>query len=615
MREKFLSSFEKDGHTRVASSSLVPDSGDGSLLFTNAGMVPFKEVFLGRDQRPYQRAVSCQKCLRAGGKHNDLDNVGYTARHHTFFEMLGNFSFGDYFKEEAIHKAWKFVREDLDLPAHRLSVTVFHEDDESAELWKKILPAEAGPIRRLGKEDNFWSMGDGKGVPCGPCSEIFFDTGDLEADDDDRYLEIWNLVFMQFQANGDGGLDPLPSPCVDTGMGLERICSVLQGAKTNYETDLLAPLVEQAFALTPNKSKSDLVFAKIAADHVRAAAFLIGDGVVPSNVGRGYVLRRILRRAIGFGHSVGLRDPFLGDLLPTLETTFAETNPYPELSERRAAIAAVVESEETNFFRTLDEGMDHLVSHLDSGAPGQTVDGAFVFKMYDTFGFPVDLTLRAADERGMKVDLDAFHVHMEAQRARSSANASWSNDGTGGPLEPTQEVRAWAGQGHTSAFTGHSLLDESATKILAKTPGNQTGTTWVCLSSCPLYPEGGGQQSDRGVLTTAQKESFRVLHVCKPFENGIAVLVEGDLNALPDVNETVSASVDRVSRRGAAAHHTATHLLQAALRAELGEHIVQAGSLVANDRLRFDFTHGKPLTKDEVSIRYVIKEKGLAMRE
>ncbi|GBG27289.1 Alanine--tRNA ligase [Hondaea fermentalgiana] len=564
-------------------------------------MVPFKEVFLGRDQRPYTRATSCQKCVRAGGKHNDLDNVGYTARHHTFFEMLGNFSFGDYFKEEAIVKAWNFVRNDLDLPAHRLSITVFHEDDESAELWRKILPPEAGPITRLGKEDNFWSMGDGKGVPCGPCSEIFFDTGDTEAADDDRYLEIWNLVFMQFQADGNGGLDALPRPCVDTGMGLERVCSVLQGVPTNYETDLLAPLVQQAAAIVPVKDHPNAtVFAKIAADHVRAAAFLIADGVVPSNVGRGYVLRRILRRAVGFGHSVGLREPFLAALLPTLEATFAASNQYPELTERRGAIASVVQAEETNFFQTLDQGMDFLEKHLQRASAGQIVDGAFAFKMYDTFGFPVDITTRVAQDRGLQVDLDSFRVHMEAQRARSSANASWASDSAFGMRDPTEEVRAWAGQGVQAHFSGHECTQEAHAHVLAKAPGAQPGTTWVSISPCPLYPEGGGQQSDRGTLSCAQGNDFPVLHVCKPFEDGLAVLVEGSPENLPPVGSALSAVVDARSRRGAAAHHTATHLLQAALRAELGEHVVQAGSLVTSDRLRFDFTHSAPLSTDQI---------------
>ncbi|CAK9114643.1 Alanine--tRNA ligase (Alanyl-tRNA synthetase) (AlaRS) [Durusdinium trenchii] len=570
-------------------------------------MVQFKDAFLGKERRAVGRAVSSQKCVRAGGKHNDLDNVGRTPRHHTFFEMLGNFSFGDYFKEEAMVKAWSFVHGELGLDPARLHVTVFEEDDESEALWKKILPPGV-PVRRLGREDNFWSMGDGAGLPCGPCSEIFFDTQAPGASDEDRFLEIWNLVFMEYQSDGQGGLGHLPRPSVDTGMGLERIASVMQGVDSNFGTDLLAPIVaaadEQLLSRDEEVVRSGLA-SRVIADHVRAMSFLISDGVVPSNVGRGYVLRRLIRRAIGFGFQGGRRDQFLSGLLPVVQDTFRDADgisAYPELEERGEVIAAVISGEEEVFLGTLETGMKHLNRYFEKRVGTGEVDAAFAFRMYDSYGFPIDLTARVAEERGAKVDVAGYDCLMEAHRARSGgAGEAWAHechDARG--LEPTSQVRAW----DTGVeFTGYNVTREDVATVLQVSENTaRPSTRWVAISPCPFYAESGGQVSDTGVLEVGC-HALPVLSCRVPYSGGIALLVEcGELGHLLTPGTTVKALVDEDTRKSCSVHHTATHLLQSALRSTLGCHVTQAGSLVSPDRLRFDFTHPRPLKHEEAHV-------------
>jgi len=589
IRSSFLDFFERNGHERVESSPLIPNSNDDTLLFTNAGMVQFKDSFLGKEDRGYVKAVTSQKCVRAGGKHNDLENVGFTPRHHTFFEMLGNFSFGAYFKEEAIVMAHDYVDKELGLPKDRLRVTVFEDDDESEMLWRKIAGPNV-PIHRLGKQDNFWSMGSGIGTPCGPCSEIFYDT-ELEVCDEDRYLEIWNLVFMQYQMKEDNFLEALPKPCVDTGMGLERIASVLQGCDSNFEIDTLAPLVEASCSIT---GQSSGFTEKVIADHLRASAFLIADGVVPSNVGRGYVLRRIIRRACGFAHRAGIEGPFMTKLLDTLEETFQYNgvSHFPQLKERRLVIEAVIDSEERIFFATLARGMGMLDKHIKEH---NQLDPEFVFKMYDTYGFPTDLTATIGNSHGIKVDFQAVNKLQERQRMSSGAGISWAQDvdkKTG--LVPKEEWRVFP------EFTGYTSLNEVNAKVLAVAEGPSENTKWVAISPCPFYGESGGQSGDRGSLIF-ENTVHKVEDTVKPYKGGIALLVRGGVGPLElNVGDFVEARVDVPWRNGCAVHHTATHLLNAALRHVLGEQILQAGSMVTCNRLRFDFTHPSALSKEQV---------------
>ena len=593
LRAAFLDFFEGHGHAVVPSSSLVPGN-DPTLLFTNAGMVQFKDVFLGKDHRSYVRAASSQRCVRAGGKHNDLENVGYTARHHTFFEMLGNFSFGDYFKREAIHYAWDFVTGTLAIPAERLWVTVYQEDDGAAEIWLKEIGVSPGRLTRMGMKSNFWSMGDTG--PCGPCSEIFYDHGPgIEGgppgspdEDGDRYVEIWNLVFMQYDRSADGTLTPLPKPSVDTGMGLERIAAVMQGVHSNYDIDLFRHLIAAATKLTgASDPKSSSL--RVIADHIRACSFLIADGVLPSNEGRGYVLRRIIRRAIRHGFMLGQREPFFHALVPVLDEEMGEA--YPELHSQRAHIARVLRQEEERFAETLAQGMallDGAIGRLSGGQiPGETV-----FRLYDTFGFPLDLTNDIARERGLTIDEAGFEVAMDEQRNRARAASKFGVD-----LRAGMKV-----VGHTR-FTGYES-ERGTGRVIEIFRGTEsvqelrTGEEGqVVLDSTPFYAESGGQVGDRGVLTAGDAR-FTVADTQKL---GKAHVHVGRVEAGPlRVGADVTAEVDHDLRQGTRLNHTATHLLHAALRKVLGIHVTQKGSLVSPERLRFDFAHYSAVTPDEL---------------
>ncbi|HWP94765.1 MAG TPA: alanine--tRNA ligase [Gammaproteobacteria bacterium] len=617
IRASFLEFFRTKGHTVVPSSPLVP-ANDPTLLFTNAGMVQFKDVFLGRDKREYVRAASSQRCVRAGGKHNDLENVGYTARHHTFFEMLGNFSFGDYFKREAIEYAWELLtsRQWWNLPKERLWVTVYHEDDEAHEIWTRIFTAEKLPLERIVRigdkaggakyqSDNFWQMADTG--PCGPCTEIFYDHGPevaggppgSAAADGDRYIEIWNLVFMQFDRAADGTLTPLPKPCVDTGMGLERIAAVLQGVHSNYETDVFKALIEAAAKATGARTLT-APSLRVIADHIRACSFLIVDGVVPSNEGRGYVLRRIIRRAIRHGYKLGQHRPFFHELVEPLAAQMGEA--YPELQRARDHVAKVLLGEEERFAETLDQGMRLLESALTE-LDGRVIPGETVFKLYDTYGFPVDLTADIARERGLTIDQAGFERAMEAQRERARAASQFGT-------EYAQDVAIDT----ETCFTGYEKLVDQG-RIVALFRGREPVEVLrageqgiVVLDSTPFYAESGGQVGDRGVLRGANAE-FRVEDTQKRGGGAFAhlgTLLMGDLR----VGEIVEARVDENLRRATVLNHSATHLLHAALRKVLGTHVVQKGSLVAPDRLRFDFSHPAPLTREELrAVEDLVNEK------
>ncbi|NCA70262.1 MAG: alanine--tRNA ligase [Sphingobacteriia bacterium] len=594
LRASFLDYFAQRDHERVSSSPLVP-ADDPTLLFTNAGMVQFKEVFLGRERRAYTRAVSAQRCVRAGGKHNDLENVGYTARHHTFFEMLGNFSFGDYFKREAIHYAWDYLVRVLGLPPERLWVTVFTEDDEAAEIWLNEIRVDPARFSRCGVKDNFWSMGETG--PCGPCSEIFYDHGPEipggppgSADaDGDRYVEIWNLVFMQYNRDAEGVLTPLPRPSVDTGMGLERLAAVMQGVHSNYEIDLFARLIAAAAEVTGCADRASKSL-RVIADHIRSSAFLITDGVTPGNEGRGYVLRRIMRRAIRHGYQLGCTTPFFHRLVPVLIAEMGEA--YPELVAARAHVERVILLEEERFAETLEHGMrilDEAIADLaDSRIPGETV-----FKLYDTYGFPTDLTADIARERGLTLDLDGFEQAMARQRARARAASQF-----GGAASVAIEV---AGE---TEFCGYERLEEEATIVALYGPEGAcdqlaTGQEGlVILDLTPFYGESGGQVGDRGWLL-AESGCLEVLDTQRKGDGVLCHLGrvgEGELA----VGDRVLARVDAERRRDTALNHSATHLLHAALRQVLGEHVQQKGSLVGPERLRFDFSHYEPVTREQL---------------
>jgi alanyl-tRNA synthetase len=593
IRSAFLSYFERHGHTIEPSSSLIPGN-DPTLLFTNSGMVQFKDVFLGQDKRPYTRASTAQRCVRAGGKHNDLENVGYTARHHTFFEMLGNFSFGDYFKREAIRLAWNFLTEELKLPAERLWVTVYKDDDEAADIWLNEIGVSAERFSRLGEKDNFWSMGDTG--PCGPCSELFYDHGaDVaggppgSADaDGDRYIEIWNLVFMQFERQASGELLPLPKPSVDTGMGLERIAAVMQGVHSNYEIDLFQSLLA-AVAQATGHALDEHPSLRVIADHIRSAAFLVADGVIPSNEGRGYVLRRIIRRALRHGHKLGQNQPFFYTLVAPLVVEMGEA--YPALSSAQAAIEKIILNEEEQFAKTLDAGMKILNQDLEQ-IKDQTIPGDVVFKLYDTYGFPVDLTADVAREKNLNLDLDGFEKAMNQQRERARAVKHFAADYNNAiALEGRTAFCGYEctqGRGVVKQLfvAGESLDQASAGQTLA-----------VVLNETPFYGESGGQVGDQGQLTWAggsmdvvdtQKQGDVVLH--------LGQLLEGSLR----VGDTVLAVVDAARRHATALNHSATHLLHAALRQVLGSHVAQKGSQVNADRLRFDFVHFEAMTPEQL---------------
>ena len=594
VRRAFLEFFRERGHTVVPSSSLVPGN-DPTLLFTNAGMVQFKDVFLGKDRRSYVRAASSQRCVRAGGKHNDLENVGYTARHHTFFEMLGNFSFGDYFKRDAIRYAWDFVTGVLQLDPARLWVTVYQDDDEAADIWLKEIGVPASRFARMGEKSNFWAMGDTG--PCGPCSEIFYDHGpDLAGgppgspdEDGDRYTEIWNLVFMQFDRSPDGTMVPLPKPSVDTGAGLERLSAVMQGVHNNYEIDLFRNLVAAAGKLadTTDLAQSSL---RVIADHIRACAFLIVDGVTPSNEGRGYVLRRIVRRAIRHGYKLGIQDVFFWKLVAPLEKEMGAA--YPELTKARAQVERVLKLEEEQFARTLETGMALLEAAIAKLGAAKVIDGETVFRLYDTYGFPVDLTADIARERGLSIDQAGFETAMEAQRERARAASKFSVDLRGGAkIDAKSEFLGYEGVADRGQVVAILKDGAQAASLVAGEHGE------VVLDRTPFYAESGGQVGDTGALNGAatrfvvsdvQKRGAAISH--------IGVLESGTIR----IGDTLAAEVDADRRQAIRLNHSATHLLHAALRERLGTHVQQKGSLVAPDRLRFDFAHFQALTPAEL---------------
>ncbi len=594
VRQRFLDYFARQGHEVVPSSPLVP-ANDPTLLFTNAGMVQFKDVFLGRDPRSYTRAASSQRCVRAGGKHNDLENVGYTARHHTFFEMLGNFSFGDYFKRDAIRYAWEFLTGDLGLPPEKLWVTVFQDDDEAAQIWLEEVGVPAERFSRLGEKDNFWAMGDTG--PCGPCSEIFYDHGPDVAggppgspdDDGDRYIEIWNLVFMQFERAADGTLTPLPKPSVDTGMGLERIAAVMQGVHSNYEIDLFQNLLA-ACAQATGHADTTTASLRVIADHIRSCGFMVCDGVVPANEGRGYVLRRIVRRALRHGHKLGATGPFFADLVPALVREMGDA--FPELKQREAQIRKVLRTEEEQFARTLDQGMRVLTEEM-AQLKGKTIPGEVAFRLYDTYGFPVDLTADVAREHGLAVDQAGFEREMDAQRERARGASRFKADYGHAGLDLDA----------ASAFTGYTDEDGVSAVVTLLRDGNEVDALaageegLVVLAETPFYAESGGQVGDRGTLhgddcsfevTDTRKEGEAIVHVGRVHSGTVRRGMQ------------LRATIDTARRQATRLNHSATHLMHAALREVLGEHVTQKGSLVEPARLRFDFSHFEPLTAEEL---------------
>lgn len=592
IREKFLDYFARNGHQRVDSSSLVP-ADDPTLLFTNAGMNQFKDTFLGKEERNYVRATTSQKCVRAGGKHNDLDNVGYTARHHTFFEMLGNFSFGDYFKQDAIRFAWQFLTVELGLPAEKLWVTVYKDDKEAEDIWFNEIGIDQTRFSRLGEKDNFWAMGDTG--PCGPCTEIFYDHGEDVAgdppggpnDDGDRYIEIWNLVFMQYNRTADGEMHPLPKPSVDTGMGLERIAAVLQHVHSNYEIDLFQGILESASTLLGGVATSEQSL-RVIADHIRSAVFLISDGVMPSNESRGYTLRRIIRRAIRHGNKLGAKDVFFHKLVATIVELMGEA--YPEIKTAQPQVEKILIQEEEQFARTLDKGMRLLEQDI-AELSGTVIPGKTVFTLYDTYGFPVDLTNDIARERGLTLDEAGFEAEMEAQRERARSSSKFGVDyNEGAEVEGAVEFTGYSeltGQSKVVAIVGAAQKDSASA-------GEECA---LALDVTPFYAESGGQAGDTGTISwnggqfdvlDVQKEGQQFLHIGR--------MSEGSLK----LDELVSTEVDAAQRDATALNHSATHLLHAALRKVLGEHVVQKGSLVNDERLRFDFAHYEAVSQEQL---------------
>ncbi|HIE89024.1 MAG TPA: alanine--tRNA ligase [Gammaproteobacteria bacterium] len=593
LRSAFLSYFEGKGHTIVESSSLVPGN-DPTLLFTNAGMVQFKDAFAFREDRGYTRAASCQRCVRAGGKHNDLDNVGYTARHHTFFEMLGNFSFGDYFKEDAIVFAWEFLTEVAGLPADKLWVTVHDSDDEAEQIWIEKVGFDPQRITRLGDDHNFWTMGDTG--PCGPSSEIFYDHGPevpggppgSKDGELDRYIEIWNLVFTQYDRSADGTLTPLPKQCVDTGMGLERLAAVLQGVHNNYEIDLFQALIKKAAGLLET-TDLDNPSLKVIADHIRAAVFLIADGVVPSNEGRGYVIRRIIRRALRHGHKLQSSGPFFHQLVREVVTQMGDA--YPLIAQTRSQVEKVLLKEEQQFELTLDQGM-RILSDAISQLDGKEIPGEVVFKLYDTYGFPTDLTADIARERNLTLDMAGFDREMEAQRERARAASQFGSADTG-------DIQL----SDVTEFVGYDSLEDESTVIGIIVDGAQVDQAdadqqaLVVLDRTPFYAESGGQAGDTGQLIA----DGVVLNVTDTVKSGDAFLHQGkSVNGSLAVGDKVQSVVNRPLRDATRLNHSATHLMHAALRKILGEHVNQRGSLVNAERLRFDFSHFEPVSREQL---------------
>ena len=605
IRTAFLEFFRERGHELVPSAPLVPID-DPTLLFINAGMVPFKTVFTGAERRPYTRAASSQKCVRAGGKHNDLDNVGYTARHHTFFEMLGNFSFGDYFKEKAILYAWELVHREFGLPADRLIATVYHEDDEAFDLWRKISGLSEDRILRIATSDNFWSMGDTG--PCGPCSELFYDHGPeipggppgSEDEDGDRFVEIWNLVFMQFDQAADGTRTDLPKPSIDTGMGLERISAVLQGTHDNYEIDLFRRLIAASVEATGVPADgAQRASHRVIADHLRAASFLIADGVLPSNEGRGYVLRRIMRRAMRHAHMLGAADPLLHRLVPTLTSEMGAA--FPELSRAEPLVRETLRGEEERFRSMLERGLTLLEDEIAKLPEGAALPGEIAFKLYDTYGFPLDLTEDALRAQGRSVDAQGFERAMAEQRER--ARAAWAGSGDAAAeriwFEIRDEARASEFIGYT-AEQGHGdvmALIKDGERVEKAREGDEVA---VVLNQTPFYAESGGQVGDTGLMTSGEGARLKVTDTQKRAGDLWVHYARVETGTVR-IKESLSLEVDHARRTQIRANHSATHLLHAALRKHLGSHVTQKGSLVAPDRLRFDFTHPKPLGEDEIA--------------
>ncbi len=617
VRETYLRYFEDKGHTRVKSSPLVP-KGDPTLLFTNAGMVQFKDCFLGFEDRGYTRATSCQKCVRAGGKHNDLENVGRTARHHTFFEMLGNFSFGDYFKREAILFAWELLTEVYKLPKERLWITIFRDDDEAFEYWQKEVGVPSDRIVRMDEKDNFWAMGDTG--PCGPCSEIIYDQGEEMACgpncdiycDCDRFLEIWNLVFMQFNRDESGKMTPLPKPSIDTGMGLERMAAVLQGVKSNFDVDVFAPLINRVCELSGvgyKENPDSDVSIRVIADHARATAFLITDGVLPSNEGRGYVLRRIIRRAARHGRLLGINEPFLSAVTSTVAESMGHV--YPELVEAKEFVSKVASMEEERFAKTLDQGMaimDELIEKtIEKGK--KSISGKEIFRLYDTYGFPLDLAQDIAEEKGLSIDMAGFEEEMERQR--EMARMSWTGSGE---EEISPAIRELEDRFGPTQFLGYESL-EANTEVVAVLQGDEEKEALsegeggvLVLKATPFYGESGGQIGDSGVIS-GENGVFAV-HDTQKSPKGVFLHHGKMLKGTIKRGEPVKAKVDESKRWNTMSHHTATHLLHAALREVLGEHVKQAGSLVTPNRLRFDFTHFSGLSPGEIlQIEEIVNQK------
>ena len=602
IRKAFLDFFNSKNHEVVASSSLVP-SNDETLLFTNAGMVQFKDVFLGTETKNFKRAATSQRCIRAGGKHNDLENVGYTLRHHTFFEMLGNFSFGDYFKEDAIKFAWEFLTEELKLDKEKLWITVYKDDDEAEEIWKNIIGIDPGRIARLGDDDNFWSMGDTG--PCGPCSEIFYDHGEhidgtppgAEGDEGDRFIEIWNLVFMQFNRDESGKMEPLPKPSVDTGMGLERIAAVLQSVNSNYETDVFKDLINASEKILGSEGSTS---HKVIADHIRSSVFLISDGVIPEKEGRGYVLRRIMRRGIRHGYKIGAKKPFMHLLVKDLIKLM--NSAYPELKKKQKDIIELIKNEEIKFFETLETGIEILEETI-SNMKNKTLSGDVVFKLHDTYGFPFDLTADIAREKQLDIDEERFNECMNQQKQTSKASSSF-----------VSSLPAASGIEETK-FLGYENL-ESDSKVLVIWKDQERidaakdkEEIFFACNQTPFYAEAGGQIGDKGKFAS-QSSTGSILDCKKQGKVYIhkAIVDKGNIKT----GDVIKMSVEKEKRSAIAIHHSSTHLVHAALRAVLGDHVQQKGSLVDENKLRFDFSHTKPLTKEEITkIEDIVNKEAL----
>ena len=619
IRSTFLDFYAGRGHEVVPSAPLVPQN-DPTLLFVNAGMVPFKNVFTGAEKKNYVRATSSQKCVRAGGKHNDLDNVGYTARHHTFFEMLGNFSFGDYFKEEAIESAWKLVTGEYGLPADKLTVTVYHTDDEAFDLWKKIAGLPDERIIRIATSDNFWSMGDVG--PCGPCSEIFYDHGPeipggppgSPDEDGDRFIEIWNLVFMQFERHADGSETDLPKPSIDTGMGLERIATVLQGRHDNYDIDLFQKIISASADLTGQAPDGDMAVAhRVVADHLRSCAFLIADGVTPSNEGRGYVLRRIMRRGMRYAYNLGAKDPLMAQLVPVLTAEMAQA--FPELDRAKSLITQTLNSEEKKFRGLLERGLRILGDELENLGDGEKLSGEAAFRLYDTYGFPLDLTQDALRREGLEVDTDGFDAAMEAQKAAARANWAGSGDAASEALyfniRETHGATEFIGYVHETAEGITQAIIKDDEIVNEVTAGDRVE---IIVNQTPFYAESGGQVGDTGQIRTDSGALIEIEDTKKrvgALHGHIGTVKAGTLKA----GDVVILTIDSARRNRIRANHSVTHLAHRALRNVLGDHVTQKGSQVADDRMRFDFSHNEALTRDEIGriereVNAIIRQNG-----